>query len=67
MTTQAELDAEYEKGKAAYLRAITAQGLMHKPRRVSHSVNPHPQDSLKHEAWQRGYNLDTNRLMAPPG
>ena len=67
MTTQAELDAEYEKGRAAYLRDIGTQSLMHKPRRVSQSVNPHPPNSLKHEAWQRGYNLDTNRLIAPPG
>lgn len=62
--TQETIDLAYQQGKASYFRAVGTHGPTLKPRAFISIPNPYPVGTLCREAWQRGYNQDTRRVVA---
>lgn len=62
--TQKQIDTAYKAGKSAYLRDIGTHGPTLRPMTVKRTRNPHP-DGLLALAWDRGYQQDCRRVIAP--
>lgn len=62
--TQDKIDAAYAEGKTAYFRVVGTHGPTLAPRPMLHIPNPYAFGTLRREAWQRGYNQDTRRVVS---
>ena len=63
VSTQAELDAAYREGKAAFFFSVGTHGPTLKKIIVNRMRNPYPRDSKLALAWERGYNQDVRRVI----
>lgn len=61
--TQANIDDAYECGKKAWFNYYGSHGPTLKPNTKPRPINPFTSEKLR-EAWKRGYNQDTRRVIA---
>lgn len=62
--TQEQIDKAYNEGKTAFRRDNGTHGPTLASRAMFYSPNPYVRGTKLREAWQRGYNQDTRRIIA---